>query len=345
VHAELWPAWVVARSPEDKRAAADALAQALAADPGLSAIAAALTSDPDGVAAQVDLWNAALEARHADWALGVTLSGAVGVKSYRVLARPVARIGGREVPVRVALRVDRLNIVEGWLGLAEDVGQPIVVADRVADFAFDVLWPDLDPGATDPLAPAVRSAAEQALGATVLAPLVATAPARGAMVRARQAVEERRARCGSDFVLRFGWSGPDRLGDLYRWAEAERSEDCPGLAPAEADALARGSLRIRRDPDLTDALEALVAWAARGVVVHEGRHGLDHEDWGVGTPPPSELVPLDGRARTEASAYVSALASSEGLVAWVQGCDVVRSGDGGSARVALQTIAQELGAS
>src|SRR5690606_10919484 len=93
------------------------------------------------------------------------------------------------------------------------------------------------------------------------------------------------------------------------------------------------------DPKLPRALEALVAWAARHVAVHEARHRLDHADWGFGTPPPCPgCPPLDDRARIEASAYLSTLASGEAVMGLVQGCSVLDAGGAGAGERALRAV-------
>ncbi|MEQ1568797.1 MAG: hypothetical protein ABMA64_24380 [Myxococcota bacterium] len=346
VHRQGWVQWVLTR--DDRARVTREIVASVAADPGLATIAADLgaQTDASGLGDQVALWNAALAARGAWWALGAGIDIPTPyVKAYALVARPTVSFGDRTERVQVGLRADRLSVVEGWLGLADDVGEAMVVVDRVADFSADVLWPALDPEDHSPWAPAARAEIARAVGPDAAARLTATAPARRRMVAARDAVDGRRERCGSRFSVRFGWDGLDRLGELYAWADAERAEGCPGITRSEADALARGTLALRADPELPAAFERLVGFAARHVVVHEARHQLDHGDWGMGVPPPSDTAPIDGRARIEASAYLAALTSDEALVAWVQGCELVQRSSGGSAYTALVAIGRAMSTS
>lgn len=342
LHRELWTRWSVARTRAERRAAAEAITAALSSDPPLADIADALMQsaeqgDLSTAADAAVVYDAALQARDMPWAVQVGAARTPYVKTYWVVARPTVRLADRTAEVRYGLRADNLNVVEGWLGVAEDIGGAIVVVDRVEDFAFDVLWPLLAGGS--PLSEALRAEAAAHLSPDALSALVRIAPARAAMVDARKAVEARRHTCGAGFILRFGWSGLDDLAALRGWARSYRGDPCPGLTDAEATALIRGTLQIRGEPELPEALEALVAWAARHVAVHEARHRVDHEDWGFGTPPPcSGCGTLDDDARIEASAYLSALASEEALVAAIQACTVLEAVPGGRAVRALRAL-------
>jgi hypothetical protein len=354
VHTALWPAWVVARDAE-RAAAGDALLAALAPDPALvgvaeEIVAGAALGDREAFVAQIDTWNAALAGRGVPWALGEGMAGdGAYVKAYYVVGRPRLRLDEREVPVALGLRADRLNVREGWLGIADDIGESQVVLDRVADYVFDRVWPALGPtddGPADdgPVAISLRQDLSRALPPEIVEVLTRTAPLRRSMLQAAAAVAERGRGCGSGFRMRLDWDGLTELGRLAAYAARDAGQDCPGITSAEVHAIGRATLQLRGEPSLPEALEALVGYVARHVAVHEARHALDHEDWGAGTPPPCEGCGVDGRARIELSAYTSAMASPDAVVAWAQACELLEQASGGSATQALQRLLQELDA-
>jgi hypothetical protein len=349
VHTVLWPGWVVAGEAE-RASAGDTLLAALAPDPALvgvaeEIVAGAALRDREAFVAQIGTWNAALAAREIPWVLGEGMAGnGAYVKAYYVVGRPRVRLGEREVPVALGLRADRLNVREGWLGIADDIGESQVVLDRVADYVFDQVWPALDPELEEPIAISLRQDIARALPPEQISVLAQTAPLRRSMLLAAASVEERGRGCGSGFRMRLDWDGLTELGRLQAYADRDAGQPCPGITSAEVHAIGRATMGIRGEPALPEALEALVGYTARHVAVHEARHALDHEDWGAGTPPPCEGCGVDGRARIELSAYTSALASSEAVMAWAQGCGLLQQGSGGSAEVALQRLLSELDA-
>jgi hypothetical protein len=351
LHRERWPAVIVARDPDARASAADAVRAAVRGDEGLVTVSGQVLdalADGDARTASdaAEVWNAALAARGMPFALqaGGTPPRAY-VKSYWLAAVPTVRVGDRATTVRTGLRVDRLNVVEGWLGIAEDVGGAIVVVDRVRDFAVEDLWPRLDPDDAAPLSAAVRADVAARLAPELAAVLTRTAPAQRALRAAVDGVEGRRSRCGSTFVLRVPWDGVDDFANLRAWVDASADPSCPGITDDEVDALVAGTLAIRGEPALARALEALVALAARHVAVHEARHRLDHEDWGFATPPPcAACAGLSDRATIEASAYLAAFRSPESTIALVQSCEVLATGGGGSAAQALERILAATGA-
>ncbi len=350
LHRERWPAVVVARDPDGRAAAAAAVAAGVGGDDGLQTVARqlvdALDADPRTAADAAEVWNAALGARGMRFALqaGGRPPHAY-LKSYWLAAEPTVRAGDRATTVRVGLRVDRLNVVEGWLGLAEDVGGAIVVVDRVRDFATDDLWPRLDPADPAPLSVALRADLAARLPPAATALLAEGAAPRRGLLAAVDAVEGRRASCGSTFVLRVPWDGVEDLATLRAWADADDGASCPGVTHPEVDAIAAASRALRAAPGLPAALEALVGLAGRHVALHEAQHRLDHEDWGFGVPPPcaGACAHLSPRAQVEASAYLAALASPEATVAWIQACEVLAAGQGGSAADALDRLGSALG--
>jgi len=333
VHVEHWPAWTVAKSRGSEQVAIET---ALEDHPALQSMAVALMAAADmrdlsAAGDAADVWNASLRAQDQPWALKPGATGkTLYVKTFFVLGRVEVETGDRKTEVSIGKRVDGLNVVEGYLGAAEDIGGALVVSDRVLEFATDDLWPLLGT-VDDPIAVSLRAELAAGLPESSFEALTRTADARAGMVAANRAVRERRS-CGSDFRMRVPWSGMDEFQRLLVYAERYRGEECPGLTAAEARALIRGTAAIRTEPGLWEALEQLVAWACRHVVVHEARHRLDQEDWGFGEPPPCEGCELSGRVRIEASAYVSAMASQESLAALVQVCGFVAATESGSSR-------------
>jgi hypothetical protein len=273
------------------------------------------------------------------WAVKTGATGRGGyTKSYWLFDQPTVRLGEHGARVGLGVRADRLNVQEGWLGIQEDVGEPLVVVDRVVDFAIDTVWPLL--GAQDePHGLALRALAAKRLPPEHLAVLLRTSDARRGMVAAQDAVDGRRG-CGSSFRMRIDWDGLDDLATLRAYARETGGGACPGLTLEEADAVVRGTLAIRSEPTLPEALEALTAWLARHVAYHEARHAVDQEEWGS-LPRCSGCDGMSERQISEASAYLTALASDEATTAWVQGCGVEASGRGPGAR-ALTVVFREL---
>ena len=337
VHRELWTELSVGND-----GAGPELVEAFAADEALQGIVAELVEVLDDRAAadaQVEVYNAALAARGMPWAVKTGTNRGQGyTKSYWLTARPVVRLGEHSSEVSLGVRVDPLNVREGWLGIQEDVGAPLVVVNRVVDFATNTVWPLLGDEA-DPHGAAIRRAAEARLSPEHLAVLLRTSEARRGMMAAQHAVDERRS-CGSSFRMRIDWAGLDDLAKIRGYAQQTGGGSCPGITPAEADAVVRGTLAIRSEPLLPEALEALTAWLARHVAYHEARHAVDQEQWGS-RPRCSGCEGLSEREVSEVSAYLASLASDESVAAWVQGCRVAGMGRGAGAR-ALKVVFREL---
>ncbi|MFH1469940.1 MAG: hypothetical protein ABIO70_36485 [Pseudomonadota bacterium] len=336
VHAELIPAWMIAqdRGGERATAAARALREGVAADPNLAALVDELTTlvaqDPAGqterIHALLDGWNAYLGALGEPWRLeGHVRRGEHGVffytKSYHVEAALSATAGEVVAPLLLLRRVDHTNVVEGYLGLVR-AGEPeaLVVVDRARDFALEELWPLLDPAGVEPFAPGVASEAAAALSEGDLAALVATAPARRAGLIAVAHIQARNA-CGSPVLLAdLPWFGLDQdsLAFLEQAVGAFASPTCPGVLPAELDALRAATESSRATPGLEAALEALAAWAARGTAIHEARHAVDGALFGAAASPHADGLPLSGAAVDELSAYLASFAWSDARFAALQ---------------------------
>ncbi len=343
VHVQHWPEWTVARERASVEAA---IVASLEGEEALESVATALLEaaellDPAGAADAADVWNAALEARDLPWALKIGAAGdRVYAKTFFIVGRVEVAVGSRETEVAIGKRVDRTNVVEAYLGAAEDIGGALIVSDRVLEFATAEIWPML--GSDDrAIAAAIRDELGRTLPPRSYRALVATADSRAEMMATERAVAERQA-CGSDFRMRVPWTGIDGFPKLWAYVEHYRGQNCPGLLEEDVRTLIAGTVAIRTEPDLWEALENLVAWAARHVVVHEARHRLDQEDWGFGEPPPCEGCGVSGRALVESSAYVSALASDDGIAAVVQMCGMVAATEGGSPRRGALAVLEAL---
>ncbi len=341
VHRELWPDWVAAPAAEEAAAYAR-LYEAVRADPYLAErvarTRALARADPVGHAQrllyQVWAWNRYCDLVGAPWRLtaGIHVTGpddaVFYVKSYRIISDTPTRVGGSSWRTRVVQRVDDLSAVEGYLGLTGDHEEgAVVVAERVADFAIDRVWPLLD-AALDPersavdaaFAPRIRADAGRALPAEALEVLGRTAADRFWMQRAVRAVHDR-ARCGSRFrIPHLPYAGLDRaaLVEIRRYAAATASQPCPDVTEMEAMALTTRSRALRATAGLAGALEALNGWVARAVAIHEARHAADDAAGVRCADCPGGRV-----GRLEASAYLASFADPDtAAVALLQACAV-----------------------
>ncbi len=141
--------------------------------------------------------------------------------------------------------------------------------------------------------------------------------------------------------MRLEWDGLEAIGLLHQVAARDEREACPGITRAEASAVSLGTLAVRGEPELPEALEALVSWVARHVVYREARHAQDQEEWGSRPRCRGCGGMSDGMA-SETSAYLTAFASDEAVVAWVQGCNVLSAAAGGTGARALRRLVAEL---
>jgi hypothetical protein len=339
VHAELIPGWFIALANSHAdgarvQARYRDLLNGLSADPQLSALAVAMhtmvVEDPwengDRLLATCAAWNQHMAVLAQPWHLecNVVDTGSgpfFYAKSYRVEAELEVPITGRFAPLKVLRRADETNVREGYLGVVM-VGQEraLVILDRVRERAVDALWPLLDPRLDPELssrelayAPHLRASIEAGLVADQVESLRATAGARAALEQVVAAVEARRA-CGASLRLyRIPWHGldQDELDQLEDLARAQGKAPCPGITLDEVDSLRVATAALRDTEGLEPALEALVAWAARGTAVHELRHVADTWDHGHGRVPCEGGDVLSTGAVREASAYLASLAHSD----------------------------------
>jgi hypothetical protein len=364
VHRELWPAWISA-VPAEESAAFDALSSAVALDPFLTrrldrtrALSADAGSNARGLLNQVWAWNRYLDRLEVPWRLtaGVQVNGPQDaifyVKSYRVISDTDTQVGEGAWRTRVVQRVDDLGAIEGYLGLTSDHEQgALVVTERVASFAFERIWPLLDARLDAERRPeeqvfaqGVREAVGRSLPGHQVSVLQDTAEGRFWLERAVAAVH-RRSRCGSRFrigALPFDGLRHSDLITVRRFAAATAASDCPDVTHNEAVTLMLFSRKLQEAEALRPALEALTAWVARAIAIHEARHAADDAETGPlvcdGCPEGAGEV-----TRLEMSAYLASFAHPDaGVVALVQACAVLATNAGGRGE-AIRFLTHQLG--
>jgi len=345
VHAELLPAWLIARSNESDpggTARADlafnALLHAVAPSPKLARVVHLMrdaTADPskmvertDHLVGLINDWNAQMARHGLPWWLDGNVMSGDGhvlfyIKSYRVRAELRAHVGRQPIDARIVARTDRLNVVENVLGHANPGDHAAaVLVDRLHDFALERVWPILG-GELDNVAPAarliaplVREEVAAALSDATFRVLADTAPHRLRLLEVQRSVHQRHS-CGNSLAIRaVPWNGLGRtdIRQLGRAATMSIGDSCPMITASEFEALKTSSLLLREDDRLRDAVAGLVAWLARSVTVHEVRHVADQvEARGLELPLP--CTPCDDamtmRARAELSAWMAELAWSD----------------------------------
>lgn len=349
VHGELFPAWVVAaaapRGQETEAETYAALREAVAPDGNLLELVERLhevvggkdlVGDAERVEGLLGQWNGYLDEHEVPFQLSggivVTDRPMFYATSLQTLAEMTARVGEHDVRVRVMQRVDRTTIRERYLGaVMPGIDGAVVLTDAVLEFALDRVWPVLDPNVPDellsptarPFAAAVRREATNGLRAPTLAVLQDTAAIRGAAVNAQREVE-RRSGC-SHFVLhRLGPTGVS-LRDLgVLRANIDSHAECPPVTQPEYDAVREASLTLSKTDGLQAAVEELLAWSTRSIVIHEARHVADvavHGDSIVCTTCPEGTA---AEVLAEVSAYAAAFSwSKTPFAALYQACDAV----------------------
>lgn len=355
VHAELFPAWIVAlqkRSATTGRKEADAAFAALRAeagkDPNLQDLLDQLEEKVRDVAAfGADIrtllkgWNQYLAANHIAWRVEYRFEKtAAGTRllahTYRVLADVPVAVGQENERVLVVARGDRSRLIEPFFGqTSSDRDGAILVWDRVADYAIDRVWlmvglgeDTAQPPAETSLRQAVRAEAARSLPAETLAAIEQSAPVRKELL-AVLAELKTRGGCGATVVVvPAAWNGLSETGQQMVRSVAEGNErrQCTKLTFADADRLIDLSRRLDRTPGLEASIARLASWVARAVAVHEARHLADDRRAGQWdrTPRcktcPASMTPNE---RAEVSAYLASF-STEGLgnIALLQACGV-----------------------
>lgn len=366
LHAEHFPAWLIAASrgveSEQARSRWSALQEAVKADDNLTELLRrldALTTSGKLVDRSEELtawfaqWNGYLDEHDVPYQLsGGLMSGEpvhVWATSLYTLADVRVGVGERSVRARVFERVDGTNLREFYLGAAQPaVDGAVILSDRVLEYALDRLWPVLDPAVAEddlfpsarPFAAAIRREVAAGLPADVLETLRRTAAARLEIVNAADAIRSR-TDCSRFMISRIPWHGfAERDLDNMARAVDEWSE-CPGVKPAEHEALDRGSGALHGVEGLRPAVESLLAWSTRTIALHEARHVADAEDAGGFDERLDCTIcqDRDGASVTaELSAYVASIAWSEApATALYQACDAVAD-QAGSHRRALELL-------
>jgi hypothetical protein len=353
LHAVAIPEWVrlasVAQTPAGRRRAEYAwrdLEAMVAPDRNLHAIWAelhdSLTLAPLAHARRIDwlLWahDAYVDSIGQPYRLEASMHfrgrrALVTTYTYRALfdsRRSDPRAGeAPEARVRVLARIDRNDVVEGWLGhtVREREGA-LVIADRVLHFAVRHVWPGLHPAldqrrplAERALVPFVREEARAAIAPSHFAVLEETAGDQQVLIEVAAAITARHA-CGSRlevFDLPYKGLSVSSHRALRAALAASRYSPCPDITLEEAAALFGASERLRTTEGLDDALDALTGYVARSVAAHELRHVVDGPSASVACPGCAERMPP--LVRAELSAYLAAFATpGSGYVAALQAC-------------------------
>ena len=304
VHRQLFPDWVVAAARQRRHADADEdrtfaeLRAEVSPDPNLVEIldqlraltrGEGLRRDPERALYLSWAWTSYLDAMDAPYVVqGSVLSTRRGpVYSaivYNAVADARVRVGADEYRVRVGSRIDGLNVREAYLGAAGR-DDALIVVDRLQEFALTDVWPLLDADLDEsypqlaPFGPAVRREARDRLSAADYLTLERTARARHRIVATIEEIHGRQ-RCGSTFVVHaVPWFGfeKQRINRLRGFALASADRDCPSITPDEIAILADASAALSGETGTQTAVEALVAWTAEHVAIHEARHLADRE--------------------------------------------------------------------
>lgn len=368
VHVELLSAWLLSRANApgagSEEEAFEALVTALdeGGIPELRSIAEDLREETqrkgyekdDALAGYLTAWNDALDRAGAPFVLrGGALMSPRGpqlfITSGRTLHDGRVDVGSQSARVRVIERVDRTNIRESVLGENVEVAEGgLILSDRVLEFAIDRIWPVLDANAKPTAWPIalvdqVRAEVRRDLPPEAYSVLERLAGVRLAAVEAALGTQSRR-RCSGFLFPRVGWRGvsPRDRDVLRRHVSAK---DCPGVTEEEFEAVRTFTDRAAAEPDLEEAVSALLAWAARPIALHESRHAADVDVTGsLRDPVPCAACGgLSERARNELSAYTAEFAwTTVPATAAYQVCLAIE-GSGGSHRSAIEFLFEELG--
>ncbi len=371
VHSRLLPAWIVAlqHNPHsighrDAERAFRSLREEAGKDLNLALLLDQLHDkvmearyDLRGqIAALVKGWNDYLARGKVPFRLEHRMTNTVRgpelrVWCYRVVADVPASVGQSQRRVLVLARQDRTNLVEAFLGqTSTEQGVALVVADRIADYAIEKIWPLLQTSG-DPLEAElfakVRGEARLALGTAVVDSLTQAFALRHALESELSALGKRRG-CGRGiYIERVPWDGLSlqTLAMVNRVAQKNDSRQCARVTLTDADRLSERSRQLREHADLEQALGALAGWIAKAVVAHEARHLLDRT--ASGDAPKSDFCKgcprsFSVRQRAEVSAYLASFeAEGVGYVALLQACGIELD-TGGSHSVALKFLLPRL---
>jgi len=346
IHRRALPEYVMAMGRADTPAghrraeyAYRRLREQLSPDPNLVEIWSELhlltSIDPVRHARRVDylLWahNRRLEMLHQPYRLEATLylrgeRPRLATRSYRVREAAITEEGHR---ARYLQRIDRLAVVESWLGhTSREADGAMLVADRILHFATRHVWPALAHALEERLpetergpAPGAREEVERAIDPALFAILRETAEDQQALLEATQSIEARHA-CGSEFrVFDLPYRGlsPRSYAMLALAIEQSRGSPCPDITLAEAAQIVGASERLSETPRIEEALEALTAFVARAIASHEIRHVADGPSRNLRCPGCAPGTP--SLVRAELSAYLASFADeSVGHIAALVAC-------------------------
>ncbi|MCK6515004.1 hypothetical protein L6R46_08125 [Myxococcota bacterium] len=335
LHAELWPDLAIALRG-DAREAKAALLGAIEGDGALWAIGAEIVDlaeqtpgrNAEAIVELCDRWTATLHARGEPWILECNvMSGRSGsffyTKSYEVLNDLTVTVSGEATRARLIRRADSTNVVEQYLGHSGDLERgAMIVTDRIADSAL-TLWASLD--GADPYSAPLQAELARALGPEALATLTETAPHRRQLQDAADSINQRRS-CSNFVVQSVPALGYERY-DLEAFEQRGLRDGgaCPEVRHEESQAILAASRALSGEDALPEALNALAAHLARGVMVHEARHQAD-ERAGL----PEALLNLHHESvLKEARSYLASFAHPElGWTSLAQACQGAAGGGG-----------------
>ncbi len=362
VHAELLPAWILDNAQQKGGSAFDALMAEVGDDPNLAELLRVMEIEARHEPRMERLmwatwaWNRYLDEGGIPWhvAGGVHQQGdrsVFYVKTYEVLFDGQATVGSRTFRERVVRRSDNIGVIEAYLGLTPDAEDgSLVVADRLASFGLDEVWPLMDaamdrfqPSARRVFAPSVRAAVEPYLTDADRGALLMTASDRFYIGQAVDRLHSRHA-CGSGFVIRRvpfdGLRGED-LRSIRRAVATTGNQECPEATADEALVLSIRSDHLSKVEGLQIALEKLVGRVARAIAIHEIRHAADDADRPLAcTGCPSDLPEV---GVMELSAYLTSFADPEvGALAALQAC-ALPIADLPARGLAIEYLSSELG--
>jgi len=362
IHRELFPAWIIAMQhepftvgyPEAERTFFLLRAEA-GKDPNLASLLTDLNEKMMdnilGFSEDIHLlfkgWNDYLEGNGLAWRIEHHIENTprgprVYTLSYHVLADMQVDTKGEANRVLLLAREDHTNLVEPYFGQTtiEHEGA-LIVADRVADYATQQLWPIFGTrGAQSDLqrafGPAVRREARSVLPEEVIGELANAADLRDSLADAVRSLRTRSGCGGTVLIDDVAWTGLSQraLSMVHHAASRNARRNCKRLTNTDAQFLETTSNRLAGDAALEQSLGRLAGWLARAVTVHEVRHVADdrHAEAGSRTPAcPSCPESLGPNERAELRAYLAAFGTDGlGYVSLMQACGTGGHGPGPS---------------
>ena len=299
VHSWLLPSWAIARingSNEQTKELREELLAELSPNPKLVELFLSLEasgSEPESTTTEQFVpicwaWNQYLDRHQAPWRIRciqyvVQEDTWFYINTYQVVADVIVDIEDEGHRVRLLRRMDRNGARENYLGhTGTEVEGALLVLDRIRDFALDDLWPLLDsePAKNSPpyqviLGPAVRSDIQRVVGSEHMTVLSRTAGIRKEMLNIWSDLQPIRD-CLELSHLRLPWSGPTKETlSQFKGERTRQPNPCPEIPPKKLGRLLQITDELAKEGQLVPALDHLLAWAARPVVLHEAQHLAD----------------------------------------------------------------------